>query len=53
LPAGLEFDGVDFDADDEGRVVDAALYLVDDFEDDFRALGEVGAAVFVCSLSGC
>jgi len=52
LPAGLEFDGVDFDADDEGRVVDALLDLVDDLEDDSGAVGEIGAAVFIRSLSG-
>jgi len=52
LPAGLEFDRVDFDADDEGWVVDALLDLVDDFEDDLRAVCEVGAAVFVRSLLG-
>jgi hypothetical protein len=52
LTAGLEFDRVDFDADDETGVVDAALDFGNDFEDDAAAVGEV-AAVFVCAFVGC
>jgi hypothetical protein len=52
LAAGLEFDRVDFDADDEAGVVDAALHFGDDFEDDAAAVGEV-AAVLVGAFVGC
>lgn len=52
LPAGLEFDRVDFDADDEAAVVDAAFDFFDDLEDDAAAVFQA-AAVFVGAFVGC
>ena len=51
LAAGLEFDGVDFDADDEGGIVDALFDFFDDFEDYAAAILE-RSAVFVGAFVG-
>jgi len=52
LATGLKFDGVHFDADDEGWVCDATADFGDDFEDYSAAVGE-GAAVGVGAFVGC
>ena len=52
LATGLKFDGVHFDADDEGWVCDATADFGDDFEDYSAAVGE-GAAIGVGAFVGC
>lgn len=47
----LKLDAIDLDADDEGGVGDPSVDLVDDLEDDARAISQV-AAVLVRAVVG-